>query len=58
MKTQKPKATKHATAMSTYKGYAVGCGHFNGNNSGKLSYVVTMPNANSERKLGQVSSWM
>nr|XP_014099168.1 integrin alpha-PS3-like [Bactrocera oleae] len=53
MKTQKPKATKHATAMSTYKGYAVGCGHFNGNNSGKLSYVVTMPNANSERKLGQ-----
>ncbi|XP_039956420.1 integrin alpha-PS4-like [Bactrocera tryoni] len=54
MNTQKPRATIHAPKMSSYKGYAVGCGHFNVSNKEQLSYVVTIPNANSETKLGAV----
>uniref|UniRef100_A0A034WCR8 Integrin alpha-PS3 n=1 Tax=Bactrocera dorsalis TaxID=27457 RepID=A0A034WCR8_BACDO len=52
MNTQKPRATIQGPKMASYKGYAVGCGHFNVSDKKQLSYVVTMPNANSETKLG------
>uniref|UniRef100_A0A0K8UYN4 Integrin alpha-PS3 n=1 Tax=Bactrocera latifrons TaxID=174628 RepID=A0A0K8UYN4_BACLA len=54
MNTQEPRATIRGPKMASYKGYAVGCGYFNVSNKEQLSYVVTMPNANSETKLGSV----
>ncbi|XP_054089935.1 integrin alpha-PS3 [Zeugodacus cucurbitae] len=47
------KSTKAAIQSSAYKGYAVGCGYFNVTNLAQLSYVFTMPNPNSESKMGQ-----